>query len=84
MRMPREPSAAVAARSVPTRGMPDICKAEVVLLGPKERNGIEPFPAAENVTGGSLTLSLRNYEMLDSNALPSPALNAKCSILMAI
>ena len=54
---------------VPFLGMTDIGEREVVLLGPEERDRIEPFTAPEHVACGGLALALGDDEMLDADRL---------------
>jgi hypothetical protein len=48
--------------------MPDISNAEVVRLGPKERDSIKPFASAEDVARRRLPLALGHDKMFDTDS----------------
>src|SRR5271169_294512 len=61
--------AAVDLDPVPFRGVTDIGKLQIVLLGPEERHCVEPFARADHVAGGGLTLPLGDDPVLDADPL---------------
>src|SRR5665213_2207061 len=52
---------------VPLFSVPHIRDAEVVLLGPKERNSVKYLPAAKNVPRCGLPLTLGHNKMFDAD-----------------
>jgi hypothetical protein len=42
---------------IPLFGVTDISETEIVLLGPKERDGVEAFPSTQDVARGGLPLA---------------------------
>ena len=48
--------------------MPDISNAEVVLLGPEERDRVKPFAVAKNVACRRLSLALGHDKMFDADS----------------
>jgi hypothetical protein len=51
---------------VPPLRMPHIGEAEIILLGPEERNGVKSFALAQDVARSSLPLAFGNDKVLDS------------------
>ena len=49
--------------------MPHIGEAEIVLLGPEERDRIEALPPTEDVAGRRLSLALGHHPVFDADAL---------------
>ena len=54
---------------VPPFRVADIGEAEIVLLGPEERNGVKPFAPAQDIARSRLPLALGGDKMLDPDAL---------------
>jgi hypothetical protein len=52
---------------IPSFGMADIGDAEIVLLGPKERDCVKSLSAAKDVPRGGLPLALGHDKMLDAD-----------------
>ena len=62
---------AVDFRFVPSFSVTDINDAEVVLLGPEERDRVETLPQTKHVARGGLALALGNNPVLDADSLAS-------------
>ena len=54
---------------VPSLGVTDIREAEIVLLGPEKRDGVEPFPPTQHVARRGLPLALGHHPVFDADAL---------------
>src|SRR5688572_13636657 len=54
---------------IPSLGVSNVSEAEIVLLGPEERNGVETFPSTQHLARRRLRLPLRNNPVFDPNSL---------------
>ncbi len=61
--------AAVDRDFVPLLGVPDVVDADVVVLAPEERDGVETFAHSEHVLRGHLTLALGDHPVLHANPI---------------
>ena len=52
---------------IPSFGMSHIGNRKIILFGPEEGDGVEPFMGAENIARGGLPLPLGDHEMFDAN-----------------
>jgi hypothetical protein len=65
---------------VPIFGVPDIGEAEIVLLGPEERHGVEALPPTKDVARRGLTLALGNHPVLDADWFAGEPIRPACYI----
>src|SRR5688572_31472427 len=63
---------------VPALGVTHVRKAEIVLLGPEERDRIEAFASTQEVPRRSLTLTLGDDPVFDADALAAEPIRPPC------
>jgi len=62
--------AAVQIQLVPSLGVTNVVKGEIVLSRPEERHRIEPLEAAEYISRRRLSLAFSHHPVLDANMVP--------------
>jgi len=67
-------------RTVPSLSMPDVRDAEIVLLGPEERDSVKRFAVAKDVACRRLSLALGHDKMFDADSFAREPVRPACDV----